>query len=140
MPDTFSHTAPVTAARDRVWEALQKADTWSNIGPIDDVWDAEHAEDGTLMSYRWSARAAGRSWKGTATTAETAPGRWMRLDLASPEIVGAITVELHHHRVTVSMEAAPRGMLATMFWGTVREALERGLPRQVEAFAKSLDG
>jgi len=139
MPDTFSHTAPVKVARDRVWAALQEAATWSNIGPIDEVWDAEHADDGTLTSYRWSARAAGRIWKGTATTAETAPGERMRLDLVSPEIVGSIEVALHDHRVTVSMEATPRGMLATMFWGTVKGALERGLPDQVEAFARSLE-
>ncbi|HSM01473.1 MAG TPA: SRPBCC family protein [Acidimicrobiia bacterium] len=139
MPDTFSHTAPVAAARDRVWDALQNAETWSNIGPIDEVWDAEHDEDGALTGYRWSARAAGRTWKGTATTARMTPGEHMRLDLTSTEIVGAITVELHDHQVIVSMEASPRGMLATMFWGAVRGALEQGLPGQVEAFARSLE-
>lgn len=139
MPDTFSHTAPVRATRDRVWGALQKAATWSNIGPIDEVWDAEHGEDGTLTSYRWSARAAGRTWKGTATTAQATPGERMRLDLTSSEIVGAITVELRDHQVTVSMQASPKGTLATMFWGTVRAALERGLPDQVKAFAQSLE-
>lgn len=139
MPHFFSHTAPVTVARDRVWEALQEAETWSNIGPIEEVWDSEHGEDGTLTSYRWSARAAGRTWTGTATTAETMPNKRMRLHLVSPEIVGAVTVELHDHRITVSMEASPNGMLATMFWGAVTGALERGLPQQVERFAKSLE-
>jgi hypothetical protein len=140
MADTFSHTVPVGAPAARVWEALQDAQTWSNIGPIDAVWDSEHTADGTLARYRWSANAAGRSWKGTATTAEAHPGVRMRLDLTSSEIVGAIAVELHQDFITVSMEASPRGFLATMFWGTVKAALESGLPEQVEAFARALDG
>ena len=138
MTSTFSHTSPITASRETAWRALQLADTWSNIGPIDEVWDAEYADNGTLTAYRWSARAAGRSWNGTATTVEAEPDRLMRLDLVSSEIAGAITVELGDEKLTVSMEAAPKGLLAQMFWGTVKTALEKGLATQVEAFARGL--
>jgi hypothetical protein len=60
------------------------------------------------------------------------------LTLDSPEIHGTIDVEINGDEITVSMDAAPKGLLATMFWGTVRAALERGLPAQVEAFAAAL--
>lgn len=138
MPDTFTHTAPVHASTAEVWAALQRAETWKNIGPIDEVWDATHAEDGSLAGYRWSARAAGRTWKGVATTFESVREHRMRLALESPEIYGGITVDIGAGEITVSMDAAPKGPLATMFWGTVRRALQSGLPAQVEAFAKGL--
>ena len=138
MSSTFSHTVATTVPRARSWDALQDAETWSNIGPIDEVWDAEHANDGTLQAYRWSARAAGRTWQGTATTVETEPETRMRLDLMSSEIAGAITVELADTEITVEMEASPKGLLAQMFWGTVKGALEKGLREQVEQFARGL--
>ena len=66
MPsDSFSHTTTVSASPDAVYSSLQDPDTWKGIGPIDEVWDATH-DDGRLASFRWSARAAGRSWAGNA--------------------------------------------------------------------------
>jgi hypothetical protein len=138
VPDTFTHTALVDAPKAAVWSALQRAETWKNIGPIEEVWDATHAEDGSLAGYRWSARAAGRTWKGVATTFESVREHRMRLALESPEIHGGITVDIGTGKITVSMDAAPKGALATMFWGTVRRALQSGLPAQVEAFARAL--
>ncbi|MEX0826953.1 MAG: SRPBCC family protein [Acidimicrobiia bacterium] len=138
MPDTFTHTALVAAPKAAVWAALQRAETWKNIGPIEEVWDATHAEDGSLEGYRWSARAAGRTWKGVATTLESVREHRMQLALESPEIHGGITVDIGAGEITVSMDAEPRGPLATIFWGTVRRALQSGLPAQVEAFASGL--
>lgn len=138
MPDTFAHTAAIDAPASAVWSALQRAETWMNIGPIEEVWEATHAEDGSLTGYRWSAHAAGRSWKGRATTTQSEPDQRMRLALDSPEIRGAITVDIGAGEITVSMDAEPKGPLARMFWGVVRGALERGLPHQVEAFAQAL--
>lgn len=138
MADTFSHTAAVDASASAVWTALQRVETWKNIGPIDEVWEATHGDDGSLTGYRWSANAAGRTWKGRATTTESEPAQRMRLVLDSPEIRGAITVDIGNGEITVSMDAEPKGPLARVFWGVVRGALERGLPNQVEAFAAAL--
>jgi hypothetical protein len=138
VPDTFSHTVAVEASPSDVWTALQRAETWKNIGPIEEVWDATHDDAGSLTGYRWSAHAAGRTWSGQARTTDSQRERRLRLTLDSPEIHGAISVEIEGGEITVSMEAAPKGLLATMFWGTVRGALERGLPAQVEAFAAAL--
>ncbi|MEX2419899.1 MAG: hypothetical protein WD652_05915 [Acidimicrobiia bacterium] len=63
----------------------------------------------------------------------------MRLILDSPEVRGAIAVEIAPGGIAVLMDAEPKGMLATMFWGMVRRrALQNGLPAQVEAFARGL--
>ena len=138
MSDTFSHTVAIAAPPARVWAALQRAETWKNIGPIEEVWDATHDDEGSLTGYRWSAHAAGRMWNGHARTTESEREKRLRLTLDSPEIHGTIDVEINGDEITVSMDAAPKGLLATMFWGTVRAALERGLPAQVEAFAAAL--
>ena len=138
MPDTFSHTVAIAASPSDVWTALQRAETWKNIGPIEEVWDAAHDDAGLLTGYRWSAHAAGRTWNGRARTTESEPEERFRLTLDSSEIHGAISVDIEVGEITVSMEAAPKGLLATMFWGTIRGALERGLPAQVEAFAAAL--
>ena len=138
MPDTFCHTATVNASPAEVWTALQRAETWKNIGPIEEVWDAEHDSEGSLTGYRWSAHAAGRTWKGHARTTESEREKRLHLALDSPEIHGMITVDIGTGEITVSMIAEPKGPLATIFWGTVRRALQSGLPGQVEAFARAL--
>lgn len=135
---TFSHTVRISVPPAQVWIALQQADTWMNIGPIEEVWEATHAEDGSLTGYRWSAHAAGRTWRGRATTTQSERDQRIRLALDSPEIRGAISVEIGASEITVSIDVVPNGPLARMFWGVVRGALERGLPHQVEAFAAAL--
>ncbi|MFH1104229.1 MAG: SRPBCC family protein [Actinomycetota bacterium] len=140
MPsDRFSHTVDVAAPSAAVWQALQSAETWKGIGPIDRVWDAVNDPDGNLAGYRWSATAAGRQWEGTARRTALDPGRSLRLDLDSSEIVGAIEVSVApggSSRLTVTLEASPKGVLATVFWGVAREALRRGLDDHVEEFAR----
>lgn len=140
-PDRFTHTVDVPVSPKVVWRALQLPATWKGIGPIDEVWDATHDPDDTLTGYRWSARAAGRHWEGTARRTAMEPGSSLRLALDSTEITGAIEVTIApgaSARVTVTLEAAPRGMLATLFWGVVGEALRRGITTQVEEFAARL--
>ena len=41
--------------------------------------------------------------------------------------------------MTVTLTARSRSLLAGMFWGVVSDALERGLPRQVDRFAAGDD-
>ncbi len=141
MPaDTFSHTATSAAPAAAILDALERAETWRGIGPIDQVWE-EHHDGGTLASFRWQARAAGRSWEGTATRVD-APGDSVRFALDSSEVSGTITVHTAPGdtgtEIAVGLEARSKGMLAGMFWGVISDALRRGLPDQVEAFASGL--
>ena len=139
MPgDTFSHTADARAPIGDVWMALQEAETWAHIGPVNEVWDAEYDSD-RLVAYRWSADAAGRRWEGTARVIEAIEGKSTSLALESPELKGTLTTSLLESgegtSITVTLEARAVGMLATLFWGVVKQALGSGLPHQVEQFA-----
>lgn len=138
MPsDTFSHTTTATASLDDIYAALQDPATWRGVGPIDDVWDATHDDD-SLASFRWSARAAGRSWEGTAERISDAHAPSMALLLDSPEIAGRITIDLAANGagtdLTVTLLTQSKGLLAGMFWGVIADALRSGLPRQVDEF------
>lgn len=140
MPsDRFSHTVTVEATPEAIYAALQQPDTWKGIGPIDDVWDATHDDD-RLTGFRWTARAAGKSWKGTARRAAERASGAMTLDLDSSEIAGSITVLLEPNEyttaLTVELAVRSKGLLAGMFWGVVTDALRKGLPGQVETFGE----
>jgi uncharacterized protein YndB with AHSA1/START domain len=140
MPSSrFEHTATAAAPPDRVWAALQEADTWAGIGPIERVWDAVH-RDGMLAGYRWSTNAAGRRWEGSARTIEAVPGESITLALHSPEVNGSLTAALAADgedgtTVTVTLHAESVGLLSTMFWGAVAGAIGNGFPGHVEEFA-----
>lgn len=141
MPaDTFSHTAVAGLAPAEVLAVLERAETWRGIGPIDEVWD-EHHDGETLDSFKWQARAAGRSWEGTAERLE-APDHSVRFSLESSEVTGVIAVHAATlgtgSEISVVLEARSKGMLAAMFWGVISDVMRRGLPEQVEAFASGL--
>jgi carbon monoxide dehydrogenase subunit G len=140
MPsDTFSHTATVSATPKSIYSALQHPETWKGIGPIDDVWDATHERD-MLAGFKWSARAAGKSWEGTARRGADRGAAEMTLNLDSSEIAGAITVTLQPEgdstALTVKLSARSKGLLAGMFWGVVADTFRKGMAAQVEAFSQ----
>ena len=100
MPsDTFSHTVTVSATPESIYSALQHPDTWRGIGPIDDVWDATHEGD-RLAGFKWSTRAAGKSWEGTArrgTDRAAGEHRWLAVERRRWS--GALlidVVQIHH--------------------------------------------
>jgi len=145
MPSaTFTHTAHTPTQADEVWDRLQVVDTWSKIGPIDQVWDPVH-HSGRLHSYRWSTTVGPTSYRGTARVVEADKPRLMRLQLDAGEMTGDLTTELHHNgdgttRITVTLAVISRGMLSTLFFPVVAEAIGRGLPRQVDDFAAAFGG
>lgn len=138
MPsDRFTHTTRVPADLATITSSLHDADTWRGIGPIDEIWDASH-EGAHLASFRWSARAAGKSWKGTAEAVEGAPGDAITLRLKSPEVSGTLAVTLDGSEdgtlLTVTLDARSTGVLAGMFWAVIADTLRGGFARQVEEF------
>ena len=134
MPDaSFTTDAVVSRSTAEVWDRLQDAQTWSNIGPVEEVWDAEHDADGHLTRYRWSTTVGPRKYRGRADVVEADPGRMMALDLDAVEVAGRLTTVLSengdgstHLEVTLLVEA--KGMLSTMFFPVVSDAVGRGLP------------
>ena len=145
MPSaSSSHEVGVDRPAAELWEILQAADTWANIGPVERVWDPVHDEAGTLLSYRWSTTVAGRPYKGSATTVAADPPSTMQLELDGGEVAGVLTTRLSpnaepgHTTVNVHLEVSSRGALSAMFFPLIADAINRGLPDQVEQFAARL--
>ena len=143
MPEaTFSHSATVLRPRRDVWDRLQDADTWSQIGPVESVWDPKHDDHGHLAGYRWSTTVGPRRYEGTAKRTEGHAPDHMRLALDAGEMSAELAASLdalseHETQITVELTIRPRGMLSTMFFGVVSDVVGRGLPKQVEQFAES---
>ena len=139
---TFRHSATSAVGAADIWDALQAAEAWGAMSLIDSVSDAVQDEEGRLVSFQFTTTAGGRTWAGTAKAVAAVPGEHMDLTLATKEIRGRIGIELTNESgqtaVSVRLEVEPAGMLATLFWGVVREAITNGFNRQVEEFAASL--
>lgn len=141
---TFTHRATAPTSADQVWETLQSAETWANIGPVEDVNDAVHHDDGTLSSFRWHTSVASKRYPGVAVVAAAEPKQRMLLELDAREVVGSLEALLEPNGdgttiITINLTVTSRGTLSTLFFPVVSEAIAKGLPRQVEEFARSLD-
>lgn len=139
----FTHTALTSETVDGAWMALQDPATWGSIGGVDEVYGAHHADDGTLVSYRFRASAGGRRYEGVARTVLAEPRRLMVVEVETPELEGVIKVTLTasnpHTEVTVELTVRSRGTLATLFFPVVAAAIGSGLPSSVEEFAARLE-
>ncbi len=140
---TFTHQANASATLDEVWTALQTAETWANIGPVEDVRDPDIDDAGQLRSFRWSATVAARRYPATAQVSKVVHNERMKLDLDAREVVGSLETHLEPDGegttiVTVTLEVVSRGTLSTLFFPVVSEAIAKGLPAQVDRFAASL--
>ena len=140
---TFSHQVVAAAPVGEVWERLQLAETWANIGPVEDVIESTSSEDGQLESFVWTTTAAMKHYTGTAIVSDAVYGERMTLDLDAQEVAGTLETHLAPNGngttiVTVTLEVISRGTLSTLFFPVVSETIARGLPTQVDAFAESL--
>lgn len=140
---TFTHQAVADAPVEAVWASLQQAETWANIGPVEEVTDSSMDDDGYLDSFAWSTTVAMKRYLGSADVTEVAPGERMKLDLDAREVAGSLEAHLEPNGddttiVTVTLEVVSRGTLSTLFFPVVSETIARGLPDQVNRFAESL--
>lgn len=144
MPSaTFTHQATTPTPADQVWQTLQSAETWANIGPVEGVHDAVHTEHGDLISFRWHTSVASKRYPGIAVVATTEPQQRMLLDLDAREVVGSLEALLEPNGdgttvITINLRVTSKGTLSTLFFPVVSEAISKGLPRQVDEFARSL--
>ena len=143
MPSaTFTHVAVAARPIDAVWDRLQDAETWASIGPIEEVWDAVHAGD-DLDSFRWRTTVGPAGYQGSMTVVESERPHRMRLSLDAGEVSGELVAELEpatagSTTVRITLVVVSRGMLSTMFFPAISQAVGNGLPDQVEAFAASI--
>jgi hypothetical protein len=136
---SFSHRARVHASPQVVWDRLQQPDAWAQIGPIDEVWDAEVSPSAGLTTFRWSTRAAGRRYEGTASTSHAVPGKLMVVDLITSEVQGSVTVTIEDAAIEVDMSLRPVGLLASVFFSVVADAVGGGLAGHVDQFAAQFE-
>ncbi len=136
MPSaTFTETIAIDAAPEDVWDRLQAPDIWAAVGPVQEVWDPE-ITDGVLERFQWSTDIGGKVYKGVGTaTAHDRPDHY-RLLLDTSEMSGEINVELSGgnpggtHAV-VAIELRSKGLLSSMFFPAIKNAIGSGFPDQV---------
>ena len=124
-----------------VWDALQAAETWAGIGPVDKVWAAVHDDEGGLQRFEWSAHVGPTKYKGAATVAIAEAPHHMKLNLSSSELTGSLITDIEEGDnpvLAVTLEVVSKGTMASLFFPIIAEAIGRGLPQQVEAFAAGL--
>lgn len=143
MPaQSFTHSVIAHCDLDTAWRALQEPATWAAVGGVDDIHNARFDTDGRLLGYDFMVTAAGRRFRGSASTVEASPPRRMAVDIDSSEMTGTITVGLadanQSIQVTVTVDARSKGLLSGMFFGVIASAIGNGLPANVESFAERL--
>jgi hypothetical protein len=142
MPSaTFSHAASVTQPAGTIWDRLQEVDAWANIGPLNKVWDAIHDGD-LLRGYKWRTTVGPTNYDGKASVVASERPHLMRLDLDAGEVTGSLETRMTSNgdgstQIVVTLEVVSRGMLSTLFFPVLSEAVGRGLPDQVDQFARS---
>lgn len=140
---TFTHEVTVHRSMQHVWERLQDANTYANIGPVEKVWDAVHDEDGILQRYTWSTTVGRKPYEGSARTVEAHNPHYLKMDLDAGELAGSLTTALEPvtddvTNLAVTLEIVSKGTLSTLFFPVISDAVGRGLPEQVEAFTATI--
>ncbi len=141
---TFTHEVTVHRSMQHVWERLQDANTYANIGPVQKVWDPVHDDDGILQRYTWSTTVGRKPYEGSARTVEAHNPHYLKMDLDAGEVAGSLATALEAvtdevTNLAVTLEIISKGTLSTLFFPVISDAVGRGLPEQVETFAVAID-
>ena len=124
-----------------MWDELGLAETWENIIGIERVVEPHYDEDGQLQSFGFETTIGGRPYRGSARVSERVEGEKLAWSIQSPDVTGAIEVDLADHDdgtlITIALTLTMEGFLAAMFFPMVIQALGRGFPEAVEDFAAS---
>lgn len=143
MPSaTFTESVAIGASPTSVWDRLQDPSTWASVGPVQRVW-APVIEDGMLTDFKWSTDIGGKTYDGTGTAIEHDRPTHYRLILDTSEMAGTITVDLSNGNpegtvANVSMELRSKGMLSSMFFPAIKNAIGSGFPDQVVDMGRRL--
>lgn len=138
--ESFTHVAIARADVGRVWETLDEASTWEEIGGVDRVTDPVIDDDGRLQGFSFEVKAAGKKYVGSATPHERAEGELMSWRVDTTEVRGVTRVALEPvddgTEVRVTLEVESKGLLSTMFFPVIASTIGSGLPRSVDEFAQ----
>ena len=136
MPSaTFSESVAIDVDPPAVWDQLQEPDVWASLGPVQRVWDPI-IEDGVLTGFTWSTDIGGKIYEGTGKALEhQRPDRYQLL-LDTSEMAGTITAALSADNpggtmAVVEIEIRSKGLLSSMFFPAIKNAIGSGFPDQV---------
>lgn len=136
MPSaTFTETVTIDADLANVWDQLQEPDVWESLGPVQQVWDPI-TEDGVLTGFTWSTNIGGKVYEGTGkAVSHERPNRYELL-LDTSEMSGTITADLSAANpggtdAVVAIELKSKGLLSSMFFPAIKNAIGAGFPQQV---------
>jgi carbon monoxide dehydrogenase subunit G len=136
MPSaTFSESVAINVDPPEVWDQLQEPDVWASLGPVQKVWDPVFKE-GVLTGFTWSTDIGGKVYEGTGKVLDhRRPDRY-QLVLDTSEMAGTITAELSPANpggtdAVVEIEIRSKGLLSSMFFPAIKNAIGSGFPEQV---------
>ena len=136
MPSaTFSESVAINVNPPEVWDQLQEPDVWASLGPVQKVWDPI-VEDGVLTGFTWSTDIGGKVYEGTGKVLDhDRPDRYQLL-LDTSEMAGTITAGLSPGNpggtdAVVEIEIRSKGLLSSMFFPAIKNAIGSGFPEQV---------
>jgi hypothetical protein len=136
MPSaTFTENVEIDATPEEVWDRLQAPNIWESVGPVQKVWDPT-IENGVLRTFKWSTDIGGKVYEGVGTALEyDRPDRYV-LDLDAGEMAGKVTAALSAGnpggtQAEVSIELRSKGMLSSLFFPAIKNAVGSGFPEQV---------
>ena len=136
MPSaTFTETVTIDADPANVWDQLQEPDVWASLGPVQKVWDPI-IEDGVLTGFTWSTDIGGKVYEGTGKAISHERPTSYELLLDTSEMSGTITADLSPANpggteAVVAIELKSKGLLSSMFFPAIKNAIGSGFPQQV---------
>jgi hypothetical protein len=137
----YSHRGLAGAGVDQVWSALQRPDSWRQIGGVTAITNPRFDELG-LIGYDFTIHAGGRDYRGEAERSEAHPGQRMAMAIESELLEGLITVELTSADpgtgVALKMEMSSRGFMAGLLFGVISAAVANGFNETAQRFIDSL--
>ena len=145
MPSaTFTETVEINAAPDEVWDRLQLPAIWQSVGPVQQVWDPT-IQNGVLQSFRWSTNIGGKVYEGDGKALDHTRPAHYELLLDTSEMSGTISVDLSSGNpggttADVAIELRSKGMLSSMFFPAIKNAVGSGFPQQVADMGAELGG
>jgi len=131
----FTESVAISAGRADVWDRLQDPMIWATVGPVQRVWDPV-IDRGVLTTFKWSTDIGGKIYEGVGTALDHERPSNYKIVLDTSEMAGTINVDLKDGNpggtvADVSIELRSKGLLSSMFFPAIRNAIGSGFPDQV---------
>jgi carbon monoxide dehydrogenase subunit G len=139
---TFMHRVLAPAEPGRVWQGLQRPESWERIGGVRNVEQPTFDEAGDITGYRFRVEFGGNSHFGVARRSGATPGSRVSMTIDTDLLGGEIDVELEpsgdQTAVTVAMTVESKGFVTAMLFPVITGAIASGFNEEVTRFARGL--